>query len=168
MFVIVGNKTVNVETGSVLPQDSWILFAGRAKPNQFHGFTWSGVALSGKSLLPRQFWFQVALEFRAPLALERYCPAPSALVLLEDAVSCGSVRNSSGLRVSCFETGAKSPRRILNHKRSVCQYSSRSTKVNETNRRRERPWSILCRSSTQDQKTGTTFNKQRGVEVKDL
>ena len=29
--------------------------AGGAKPNQFHGFTWFGVTLSGKSLLPRQF-----------------------------------------------------------------------------------------------------------------
>jgi hypothetical protein len=59
-------RTVNIETRSVLQQDSWILFAGRrAKPYQFHGVTWFGVTSSGKSLLPRQFWYQIVLEFRA-------------------------------------------------------------------------------------------------------
>lgn len=48
------------------------------------------------------------------------------------------------IRIRCFETGAKFPRRILKHERSVCLLFS-FNQVNEANRRRKRLQSILCR-----------------------
>lgn len=84
-FFVFGNETVNIETRSVLQQDLWILFAG-GPTGQFHGSTWFGVTLSGKSVSGH---FGIFWNFVRSLTLQRSCSAHVVhWFLLEDAVGC--------------------------------------------------------------------------------
>ncbi len=127
-FVIVGNETVNIETRSSSKGfRNSVCRAGQ--PESVLWFHLVRITLSGKSLLPKvSYGVGSFCYFRALCCAAKLLSyARRALVLLEDAVGCASVRISSGSKSVALKRQRSFPRAVRTTS-DQSAYSSRSIK----------------------------------------